>query len=33
MIENTNIAKDSSEYAVSVKIFETVISGEDLRML
>lgn len=29
MIENTNIAKDSSEYAVSVKIFETGISGED----
>ena len=25
MIENTNIAKDSSEYAVSVKIFETEV--------
>ena len=29
MAENTNIEKDSSEYAVSVKIFETGISGED----
>ena len=29
MAENTNILKDSSEYAVSVKIFETGISGED----
>ena len=27
--ENTNMTKDSNEYAVSVKIFETNISGED----